>query len=73
MSAVTASVYLRGELLDELAELIERRRLVEDDPQAYIDTWCDFPPRGDRPGWVDAEVESLDEQIDRAARELVQP
>ena len=68
-----AGVYLRGELLDELAELIERRRMLEADDRAYVDNYLDFPPRGDRPAWIEAEFENLDAQIDRAAAELVAP
>jgi len=60
----------RGGLLTELGELIERRCLLDAEPQAYIDTFADFPPRSDRPGWVEAEVERLDEQIDALVREL---
>jgi len=65
-------VWLRTELLDELADLIERRRMLDAEPQAYIDTYCEGAVRIDRPGWVEAEIEALDEQIDRAAGELVQ-
>lgn len=57
----------RSAVLDDLGELIERRRLLDNDPQAYIDLFIDQFVRGDRPGWVEAEIEKLDEQINDTA------
>lgn len=61
----------RAAVLDDLAELIDRRRILDNDPQAYIDLFVDGYIRGDRPGWVDAEIEKLDEQINDTAAALL--
>ena len=67
--AVTQTV-ARGRLLDELGELIERRRLAEGDWRHYRDSYEDYDlPLRDQ----EAEIERLDDEIDEAAAQLVTP
>lgn len=50
-------------VLDDLAELIERRRVCATDLPQYLETFCDDRPAIDRAAFRELELEDLDEQI----------
>lgn len=69
---MTSSTRTRQQILDDLAEVIEKRRVCADDIRQYVDTFCDPQdrPAVDWTSFRESELDDLDEQIDRLGFEL---